>query len=100
MLSDMIPTGLHASEMAAAWGCRRRDWDRPGWLDGPARGIVRGWPRLWVGSREKTSKWLKKYGATDIVDYHNGRIFRPKSGSHSSGVDKVLITVGNAKDAF
>ncbi|MCT3455781.1 NAD(P)-dependent alcohol dehydrogenase, partial [Limosilactobacillus fermentum] len=54
-----------------------------------------------VGSREKTVEVAKKYGATDIVDYHNGRISdQILEATNGQGVDKVLIAGGNAADTF
>ncbi|MDN3536727.1 zinc-binding dehydrogenase [Limosilactobacillus fermentum] len=54
-----------------------------------------------VGSREKTVEVAKKYGATDIIDYHNGRISdQILEATGGQGVDKVLIAGGNAKDTF
>ena len=77
MLSDMIPTGLHASEMAgvtfgdavAVIGIG------PVGLMALRGAVLHGAGRVFaVGSREKTVEVAKKYGATDIIDYHNGRI--------------------------
>ncbi|WP_260244633.1 zinc-binding dehydrogenase, partial [Limosilactobacillus fermentum] len=54
-----------------------------------------------VGSREKTVEVAKKYGATNIIDYHNGRISdQILEATGGQGVDKVLIAGGNAKDTF
>ncbi|WP_165844216.1 NAD(P)-dependent alcohol dehydrogenase [Limosilactobacillus fermentum] len=104
MLSDMIPTGLHASEMAgvtfgdavAVIGIG------PVGLMALRGAVLHGAGRVFaVGSREKTVEVAKKYGATDIIDYHNGRISdQILEATGGQGVDKVLITGGNAKDTF
>ena len=104
MLSDMIPTGLHASKMAgvtfgdavAVIGIG------PVGLMALRGAVLHGTGRVFaVGSREKTVEVAKKYGATDIVDYHNGRISdQILEATNGQGVDKVLIAGGNAADTF
>ena len=104
MLSDMIPTGLHASKMAgvtfgdavAVIGIE------PVGLMALRGAVLHGAGRVFaVGSREKTVEVAKKYGATDIVDYHNGRIYdQILEATNGQGVDKVLIAGGNAADTF
>ena len=104
MLSDMIPTGFHASKMAgvtfgdavAVIGIG------PVGLMALRGAVLHGAGRVFaVGSREKTVEVAKKYGATDIVDYHNGRISdQILEATNGQGVDKVLIVGGNAADTF
>ncbi|WP_304251708.1 NAD(P)-dependent alcohol dehydrogenase [Limosilactobacillus gastricus] len=104
MLSDMIPTGLHASEMA---GVTFGDTVAvigigPVGLMALRGAVLHGAGRVFaVGSREKTVEVAKAYGATDIIDYHNGGIAEQiLAATNGQGVDKVLIAGGDAEHTF
>ena len=106
MLSDMIPTGLHASELA---GVEFGDTVAvigvgPVGLMAVRGAVLPGAGRLIaVGSNDRpiTFEVAKKYGATDLVDYHAGdladQILKLTDGK---GVDKVLIAGGDAAHTF
>ena len=106
MLSDMIPTGLHASELA---GVEFGDTVAvigigPVGLMAVRGAVLHGAGRLIaVGSNDRpiTFEVAKKYGATDLVDYHAGdladQILKLTDGK---GVDKVLIAGGDAAHTF
>lgn len=52
-------------------------------------------------SRPKTVEVAKQYGATDIIDYHNGDIAdQILELTNHVGVDKVLIAGGDAEHTF
>ena len=99
MLSDMVPTGFHAAELAdVQYG------DTvvvigigPVGLMGVAGAALRGAGRLFaVGSRPVCVDAAKAYGATDIVNYRDGDIVEIiMSETKGKGVDKVLIAGGN-----
>ncbi|KRL96474.1 NAD(P)-dependent alcohol dehydrogenase [Limosilactobacillus equigenerosi] len=104
MLSDMIPTGLHASEMA---GVTFGDTVAvigigPVGLMALRGAVLHGAGRVFaVGSRAKTVEVAKQYGATDIIDYHNGDIAdQILAATNGVGVDKVLIAGGDAEHTF
>lgn len=103
MLSDMVPTGFHASELAnVQYG------DKvcvigigPVGLMGVAGAVLRGASDVYaVGTRPNCIKVAKEYGATDIINYKEGSIdsqVLEKTGG--KGVDKVIIAGGNV-DTF
>ena len=101
MLSDMVPTGLHGSELAQVeYG------DAvcvigigPVGLMGVAGAVLKGASHVYaVGSRPDCVKIAKEYGATDIINYKDGAIDRQildKTGG--LGVDKVIIAGGGCE---
>ncbi len=103
MLSDMVPTGFHASELAdVQYG------DTvcvigigPVGLMAVAGAVLRGASHVFaVGTRPNCVQVAKEYGATDIISYKEGSIdsqVLKKTGG--KGVDKVLIAGGNC-DTF
>ena len=104
MLSDMIPTGLHASEMA---GVTFGDTVAvigigPVGLMALRGAVLHGAGRVFaVGSREKTVEVAKAYVSTDIIDYHNvGIADQILEKTNDQGVDKVLIAGGDAEHTF
>lgn len=103
MLSDMVPTGFHGVELADV-----QFGDTvvvvgigPVGLMSVAGTALRGASRIYaVGSRPNCVKIAKEYGATDIIDYHNGDIadqILEKTGG--KGVDRVVIAGGDV-DTF
>jgi threonine dehydrogenase-like Zn-dependent dehydrogenase len=98
MLSDMVPTGLHGSELAQVeYG------DTvcvigigPVGLMGVAGAVLKGASSLYaVGSRPDCVKIAKEYGATDIINYKNGCIVEQVLGkTNGLGVDKVILAGG------
>ena len=106
MLSDMIPTGLHASELA---GVKFGDTVAvigvgPVGLMAVRGAVLHGAGRLIaVGSHSRpiTLEVAKKYGATDIVDYHEGDLAdQILALTNNKGVDRVLIAGGDATHTF
>lgn len=103
MLSDMVPTGFQAVEMAdvqfgdnvAVIGIG------PVGLMSVAATALRGAARIYaVGSRANCIALAKEFGATDIIDYHNGTIEEQVMAlTHGAGVDRVVIAGGN-NDTF
>lgn len=103
MLSDMVPTGFHGVELAdiqfgdsvCVIGIG------PVGLMAVAGAVLRGASKLYaVGSRPVCVQVAKEYGATDIIDYHDGDIAeRILEKTHGKGVNKVVIAGGNA-DTF
>ena len=103
MLSDMMPTGLHGSELA---GVIYGDTVcvigiGPVGLMGVRGAVLRGAGRLFaVGSRPNCIDVAKAYGATDIINYRDGSIvdqIMDKTGG--KGVDRVIIAGGDV-DTF
>jgi threonine dehydrogenase-like Zn-dependent dehydrogenase len=103
MLSDMMPTGFHASEMA---GVKFGDdvcviGIGPVGLMAVRGAYLRGAANLYaVGTRPNCVKVARQYGATDIISYKEGPIHEQileKTGGR--GVDRVLIAGGNV-DTF
>ncbi|SHK98964.1 NAD(P)-dependent alcohol dehydrogenase [Desulforamulus aeronauticus] len=103
MLSDMVPTGFHASELADV-----KYGDTvcvigigPVGLMAVAGAVLRGASHVFaVGTRPNCVQVAKEYGATDIISYKEGSIdsqVLKKTGG--KGVDKVLIAGGNC-DTF
>lgn len=98
MLSDMIPTGFHASEMAeVGFG---EDvlvvGIGPVGLMAVAGAALRGAARiLAVGTRPDCIALAREYGATDIISYKDGSIQEQVMElTDGKGVDKVLIAGG------
>jgi threonine dehydrogenase-like Zn-dependent dehydrogenase len=103
MLSDMVPTGFHASELA---GVQYGDkvvviGIGPVGLMGVAGAVLKGASHVYaVGTRPNCIKVAREYGATDIISYKEGPIdeqILAKTGGE--GVDRVLIAGGN-NDTF
>ncbi|MDR0308650.1 MAG: NAD(P)-dependent alcohol dehydrogenase [Coriobacteriales bacterium] len=103
MLSDMMPTGFHASEMA---GVKFGDdvcviGIGPVGLMAVAGAALRGAANLYaVGTRPNCIKVAKEYGATEIVSYKAGPIHEQiLELTKGKGVDRVLIAGGDV-DTF
>lgn len=103
MLSDMVPTGFHASELAnVQYG------DTvcvigigPVGLMAVAGAVLRGASHVYaVGTRPNCIQVAKEYGATDIISYKDGTIdSQILARTNGKGVDKVLIAGGD-NDTF
>ncbi|MBA4697915.1 MAG: NAD(P)-dependent alcohol dehydrogenase [Ruminococcus sp.] len=103
MLSDMVPTGLHGSELAnVQYG------DKvcvigigPVGLMGVRGAVLRGAADIYaVGSRPNCIEIAKEYGATDIINYKNGSILEQvMDKTNGKGVDRVIIAGGDC-DTF
>ncbi len=101
MLADMVPTGVHGAELAdiqfgdkvAVIGIG------PVGLMAVAASAIRGASEIFaVGSRPNCIELAKEFGATDIINYHDGDIAKQiikKTGC----VDKVIIA-GGTVDTF
>ncbi len=101
MLADMVPTGVHGAELAdiqfgdkvAVIGIG------PVGLMAVAASAIRGASEIFaVGSRPNCVELAKEFGATDVINYHDGDIaeqIMKKTGS----VDKVIIA-GGTVDTF
>ena len=103
MLSDMVPTGFHAAELA---GIEYGDsvcviGIGPVGLMGVRGAYLKGAGRIFaVGTRPNCVAIAKEYGATDIVSYKNGTIDEQiLAMTGGKGVDKVLIAGGDV-DTF
>jgi threonine dehydrogenase-like Zn-dependent dehydrogenase len=103
MLSDMVPTGFHASELA-----RVEYGDTvcvigigPVGLMGVAGAVLKGASHVYaVGTRPNCVKVAREYGATDIISYKDGPIDEQiLEKTKGRGVDRVLIAGGNV-DTF
>jgi threonine dehydrogenase-like Zn-dependent dehydrogenase len=100
MISDMMTTGFYGAELAdikpgdevAVFGIG------PVGLMGVAGASFMGASRiLAVGSRPTAIKVAKEYGASEIIDYHNGNtVEQIMELTDNQGVDKVVIGGGNA----
>lgn len=103
MLSDMIPTGFHGVELAkVAFGesvCVIGIG--PVGLMSVAGARLRGAGRIFaVGSRKSCIEAAREYGATDIIDYHNGNIAdQLLELTNNRGADKVIVAGGD-NDTF
>lgn len=101
MITDMMTTGFHGAENAdiPMGGTVVVIGIGPVGLMAVAGASLRGAGRIFaVGSRPKCIEVAKTYGATDIVDYHNGDIVEQildKTGG--KGVDSVIIAGGNTQ---
>jgi threonine dehydrogenase-like Zn-dependent dehydrogenase len=103
MLSDMIPTGLHASELA---GVKFGDdvcviGIGPVGLMAVRGAVLHGAANLYaVGTRPNCVKVAREYGATDIVSYKDGALDEQiLEKTNGRGVDRVLIAGGDV-DTF
>jgi threonine dehydrogenase-like Zn-dependent dehydrogenase len=103
MLSDMMTTGFHASELA---GVKFGDdvcviGIGPVGLMTVAGAALRGAANLYaVGTRPNCVKVAREYGATDIISYKEGPIDEQiLEKTKGKGVDRVLIAGGNV-DTF
>jgi len=103
MLCDMVPTGFHGVELADV-----QFGDTvcvigigPVGLMAVAGATLRGASRLFaIGSRPKCIEVAKEFGATDIINYHEGDIVEQiMEKTQGKGVDKVIIAGGNS-DTF
>ncbi|MBQ5649599.1 MAG: NAD(P)-dependent alcohol dehydrogenase [Clostridia bacterium] len=104
MLADMIPTGFHGAELAdIQYG------DKvcvigigPVGLMSVAAAALRGASDLYaVGSRKICADVAREYGATEIIDYHNGDIAEQVLElTNGKGVDKVIIAGGTSEETF
>jgi threonine dehydrogenase-like Zn-dependent dehydrogenase len=99
MLSDMVPTGLHGSELA---GVEYGDTVLvigigPVGLMAVRGAVLKGAARLLaVGSRTNCVQVAKEYGATDIINYKNGTILEQVMKlTGNKGVDKIIIAGGD-----
>lgn len=100
MLSDMVPTGFHAAELAdIQYG------DTvciigigPVGLMAVAACVLRGASHVYVvGSRPITVEVAKQYGATDVINYRDGDILEQiMEKTNNKGVDKVIVAGGDA----
>lgn len=98
MMSDMVPTGFHAAEMAdiqfgdvvVVFGAG------PVGLMAIAAAALKGAGRLIVvESRPRVVEVAKAYGATDFVDYNAGPTDKQiMELTNGEGVDKVMIAGG------
>lgn len=103
MLSDMVPTGLHGSELAnVQYG------DKvcvigigPVGLMGVRGAYLKGAAEIYaVGSRPNCIALAKEYGATDIINYKDGSILEQvMAKTRGKGVDRVIIAGGDC-DTF
>lgn len=99
MISDMMTTGFYGAELAeikpgdtvAVFGIG------PVGLMGVAGANFMGASRiLAVGSRPAAVKVAKEYGASEIIDYHNGStVEQIMDLTDNEGVDKVIVAGGN-----
>ena len=103
ILCDMVPTGFHGVELADV-----QFGDSvcvigigPVGLMAVAGAALRGASKLFaVGSRPKCIEVAKEFGATDIINYHEGDIVEQiMEKTQGKGVDKVVIAGGNS-DTF
>jgi len=103
MISDMIPTGFHAVELA---GVQFGDnvaviGIGPVGLMAVAATAIRGAANIYaVGSRKDCADLAKEFGATDIINYKVADIVEQVlDKTHGKGVDRVVIAGGN-NDTF
>lgn len=99
MIPDMMTTGFYGAEMAniklgdtvAVFGIG------PVGLMAVAGSQLSGASRIMtVGSRPNLIKVAKEYGATDIIDYHNGdTVAQIMDLTEGKGVDAAIIAGGN-----
>ncbi len=103
MFSDMVPTGFHGVELADV-----QFGDSvcvigigPVGLMSVAAAALRGAGHIFaVGSRPVCAEVALKYGANEIIDYHNGDVadqILERTGG--KGVDKVIVAGGD-NDTF
>ncbi|MBM6991649.1 MAG: NAD(P)-dependent alcohol dehydrogenase [Prevotella sp.] len=103
MLSDMVPTGFHGVELADV-----QLGDEvlvigigPVGLMAVAGTALRGASYIYaVGSRPVCAEAARGYGASEIIDYHQGPICEQVMDlTHGRGVDRVVIA-GGTVDTF
>lgn len=103
MLSDMVPTGFHASELADV-----KYGDKvcvigigPVGLMGVRGAVLRGASDIFaVGTRPNCVAIAKEYGATDIISYKDGSLWEQiMKKTDGKGVDKVIVAGGDV-DTF
>ncbi len=103
MLSDMVPTGFHAVELADV-----QFGDTvlvigigPVGLMSTAAAALRGASRIiCVGTRQRCIDAAKGYGATDFISYKQGPIEdQVLEMTHGKGVDRICIAGGDV-DTF
>jgi threonine dehydrogenase-like Zn-dependent dehydrogenase len=101
MISDMMPTGFHGAEIADV-----RFGDDvcvigigPVGLCAVRGAVLRGAGRVFaVGSRPNCVEVAKKYGATEVIDYHNGDVLEQVMAlTNGKGVDRVILAGGDHK---
>ena len=101
MLSDMVPTGFHAVELAdVQFGDTVLQIGiGPVGLMSVAGAALRGASRIiCVGTRDVCKKAAKGYGATDFISYKDGPIEEQiMQMTNGKGVDRVCIAGGNCK---
>lgn len=99
MITDMMTTGFHGAELAniPMGGSVAVLGIGPVGLMAVAGARLRGAGRIIaVGSRPVCVEVAKFYGATDIVDYHNGDIVEQiQKLTGNKGVDSVIIAGGD-----
>ena len=104
MLADMVPTGYHGVELADV-----RFGDDvcvigigPVGLMSVAAATMHGAARLFaVGSRRVCADAALAYGATDIINYHEGSILEQiMEKTNGKGVDRVVIAGGTSEETF
>jgi threonine dehydrogenase-like Zn-dependent dehydrogenase len=103
MLSDMVPTGLHGSELS---GVEYGDdvvviGIGPVGLMGVRGAVLKGAARLFaVGTRANCVQIAREYGATDIISYRDGSLSEQiLEKTNGKGVDRVIIA-GGTVDTF
>jgi threonine dehydrogenase-like Zn-dependent dehydrogenase len=103
MLSDMVPTGLHGSELS---GVEYGDdvvviGIGPVGLMGVRGAVLKGAARLFaVGTRANCVQIAREYGATDIISYRDGSLSEQVlEKTNGRGVDRVIIA-GGTVDTF
>jgi threonine dehydrogenase-like Zn-dependent dehydrogenase len=103
MLSDMVPTGLHGSELS---GVEYGDdvvviGIGPGGRMGVRGAVLKGAARLFaVGTRANCVQIAREYGATDIISYRDGSLSEQiLEKTNGKGVDRVIIA-GGTVDTF
>ena len=103
MLSDMVPTGFHGVELADV-----KFGDEvlvigigPVGLMAVAGAALAGASYVYaVGSRKVCADAARAYGASEIIDYHNGPIAEQVMKlTNGQGVDRVVIA-GGTVDTF
>lgn len=103
MICDMVPTGFHAVELVdiqygdnvAVIGIG------PVGLMSVQAAALHGAAKIFaVGSRKVCVNLAHEFGATDVIDYHNGDILEQIMDlTNGEGVDRVVIAGGN-NDTF
>jgi threonine dehydrogenase-like Zn-dependent dehydrogenase len=103
MLSDMVPTGFHGSELC---GVKYGDdvcviGIGPVGLMAVRGAVLKGAARLFaVGTRPNCVALARTYGATDIISYRDGALdAQVLAKTDGKGVDRVIIAGGDC-DTF